>query len=398
MRDARLRTATLDSETAAARAEEARDATAASDTIVALDRLETLRDRLALAEHDLARGTQASADQQARLATMRDCIAALEEARVRLVAGEGSAAALLLASGQGECRDADALLGESSAHPFDFPDPQVMVVDDTAYAFGTNGPAGTIQVLVSNDLGSWELRGSALTAVPGWARPGFTWAPAAVRTFDGYLLFYTARDRISGHQCISRATSPNPEGPYTDTSIAPLICQHDEGGSIDPSPYRDDTGRLHLTWKSEGETVGRRARIWTVPLVHDGSRLAWIPIPLLRTDQPWEGRTIEAPSMTKAAGRWVLLYSGNRWDTADYSVGYALCDGPRGPCTKPADNVVLRTDDRRAGPGGAEAFRTADGRLKVAYAAWDTVHIGRPNPRRLHLATVSMTPLGLRVT
>ena len=109
-------------------------------------------------------------------------------------------------------------------------------------------------------------------------------------------------------------------------------------------------------------------------------------------------RTVEGPSMTKAAGQWVLLYSGNRWDSADYAVGHAICDGPRGPCTKPADNVVLRTDAERAGPGGAEAFRTSDGRLKVAYAAWDVVHVGNPNPRRLHLATVSMTPLGLRVT
>jgi hypothetical protein len=59
---------------------------------------------------------------------------------------------------------------------------------------------------------------------------------------------------------------------------------------------------------------------------------------------------------------------------------------------------VLRSDGAREGPGGAELFRTASGQLKVAYAAWDAGDVGIPNPRRLHLGTVSWTPLGLRIS
>jgi hypothetical protein len=41
------------------------------------------------------------------------------------------------------------------------------------------------------------------------------------------------------------------------------------------------------------------------------------------------------------------------------------------------------------GPGGADAFSTVNGRTAVAYAAWDRGKVGFPNPRRLHLATIS---------
>ena len=53
---------------------------------------------------------------------------------------------------------------------------------------------------------------------------------------------------------------------------------------------------------------------------------------------------------------------------------------------------------RRSATEVNEFFRTSDGQLKVAYAAWDAGEVGIPNPRRLHLGTVSMTPLGLRIS
>ncbi|HEX7135075.1 MAG TPA: family 43 glycosylhydrolase [Iamia sp.] len=399
VRDGRSRIADLEALVRAAEVAQTVDDVATVEIITALDSLSTLQDRIALAQLELDRVRTVSDELVRQLRILHACANALEQARVRLRDGNTSGATAYLAAGEDSCTAAEAMAeGIAAAHPFDFADPQVMQDGGTYYAFGTNGPAGTVQVISSADLTDWEVRGSALTAVPGWAQIGFTWAPAAIKTGSTYTLFYTVRQKVSGKQCISRATASAPAGPYLDTSTGPLVCQLSQAGSIDPSPYRDEAGNLYLTWKSEGETTGGGAGIWMAPLAPDASKMTWFATHLLSVSEEWEGRTIEGPSMGRAGGQWVLLYSGNRWDSGAYSTGYATCAGPSGPCTKPPDNRVLRSDDDREGPGGAEFFRTAGGQLKVAYAAWDDGEVGIPNPRRLHLGTVSMTPLGLRIT
>ena len=376
------------------------DDVATVEIITALDSLQTLEDRIALAELELSRVRSVSEEQVGQLRILHSCANALEHVRTLTRDGDTGGAAAYLEAGRNSCEQAEAMTEGSvdAAHPFDFADPQVMSAGGSYYAFGTNGPAGTVQVLSSSDLSDWDVRGSALRGLPGWARPGFTWAPAAIQTGSTYTLFYTVKHNFSGKQCITRATATNPAGPYEDTSTGPLICQLSQAGSIDPSPYYDETGNLYLTWKSEGETTGGGAAIWMAPLAPDASKMTWFPTQLLTVSQGWEGSTIEGPSMAKAGGSWVLLYSANSWSSSAYSTGYAICVGPSGPCTKPADNRVLRSDGDREGPGGAEFFRTTEGQLKVAYAAWDAGEVGIPNPRRLHLGTVSQTPLGLRIT
>ncbi len=376
------------------------DDVASVEIITALDELSTLRDRIALAELEYSRVQTVSDEQVRQLGILRSCADALEHVRVLVRDGDPGGAAAYLDAGKGSCAAAETLTEGSiaAAHPFDFADPQVMLAGGTYYAFGTNGPGGTVQVLSSSDLSDWDVRGSGLRSLPGWAVNGFTWAPAAIQTGDTYTLFYTVKHAFSGKQCITRATATDPAGPYEDTSTGPLVCQLGQAGSIDPSPYRDETGRLYLTWKSEGETTGGGAGIWMAPVAADGSKLDWFPTRLLGVDREWEGRTVEGPSMGHVDGTWVLLYSANSWDKSAYSTGYATCAGPSGPCTKPADNRVLQSNGDREGPGGAELFRTAGGQTKVAYAAWDAGEVGIPNPRRLHLGTVSMTPLGLRIS
>ena len=67
---------------------------------------------------------------------------------------------------------------------------------------------------------------------------------------------------------------------------------------------------------------------------------------------------VEGPSMIEHEGRYYLCYSANRWDTADYAVGYAICDSPTGPCGKPEEGPWLAGDGRTAGPGGQEVLVT----------------------------------------
>ena len=95
--------------------------------------------------------------------------------------------------------------------------------------------------------------------------------------------------------------------------------------------------------------------------------------------------------MTRVGGRWLLLYSANRWDGADYAVGAAWCEGPGGPCTKQAA-PVLSAEPGLGGPGGAEFVA---GTTLVVFHAWPEGQVGYATgaSRGLRLGRVDTTRL-----
>jgi beta-xylosidase len=264
----------------------------------------------------------------------------------------------------------------------DFPDPFVLRVDQSYYAFATNAFGSNIQVATSSDLATWTDLPDALPNLPSWAaaNAGLTWAPSVLARSGTFVLFYTARDNASGFQCVSRAVSTTPMGPYVDTSSAPLICQTAICGSIDPSPFVDDDGSAYLVWKSDenNPTCGTPPRIWSQPLTSDGISVLGSPTVLLERDQLWEGAVIEGPAMWKSGGAYYLFYSANRYDSADYAVGYGVCQGAIGPCEKktldPSDGggspAILQSAGSALGPGGEQLFQDTGLSLWVVYHAW----------------------------
>jgi beta-xylosidase len=54
-------------------------------------------------------------------------------------------------------------------YPEDFPDPSVIRVGITTYAYATNGPHGNVQVIRSPDLRTWDRLPDALLSLPVWA-------------------------------------------------------------------------------------------------------------------------------------------------------------------------------------------------------------------------------------
>lgn len=260
------------------------------------------------------------------------------------------------------------------------------------YAFSTQNGLNEVPVIRSADLVNWEPVGDALAALPSWSAFGAVWAPAvAPRAIGGFVLYYTTKHAATGLQCLSRAFSALPEGPYVDTSTEPFVCQTDRGGSIDPSPFTAADGSPWLAWKSEGTLEGEPTRLWTAPLTSDGGAFAGEAVNVLSTEEPWEGPIIEAPSMIVEGGRYHLFFSGNRWETADYAIGHAVCDGPAGPCRRAPADAVLRSDATRSGPGGGEVFRSVDGRLLLAHHAWSPSNVGYPSgARRLHIDEVTI--------
>jgi beta-xylosidase len=284
----------------------------------------------------------------------------------------------------------DAPTYENPVVSHDFPDPFVLLSGGTYYAFATNALSSNIQVASSSDLSAWTDLPDALPTLPSWAvaNAGLTWAPSVLVRPGSFVLYYTARDTASGLQCVSRAVSSTPAGPYVDTSSAPLVCQTAICGSIDPSPFVDDDGSAYLVWKSDenNPTCNTPPRIWSQPLTSDGISVVGSPTELLVRDQLWEGAVIEGPDMWKSGGAYYLFYSANRYDSADYAVGYGVCQGPSGPCQKTtldlADGgspAVLQSAGAALGPGGEQLFVDTSLALWVVYHAWtapDTSYSG----------------------
>ena len=271
-----------------------------------------------------------------------------------------------------------ALRGDGPAvYCDDFADPFVLRVGDSYYAYSTNTEDYRIPVLTSSGIFGTAHRRDALAELPGWSSPGKVWAPAVLQRSERFVLYYATPDRRPERECLSVATADRPTGPFVDTSTGPLACP-EGGGAIDPSPFVDVDGRTYLLWKSYGGPDGIVIR----ELAPDGLSFVGETQELLDADQDWEGGLVEAPSMVAHEGRYYLFYSGNDWATVAYGVGYAVCDSPLGPCTKPGAGPWLGSTDKAEGPGGAEVFADEQGRLWMVFHAWVGGKVGYPDGAR----------------
>ncbi|MCA1845342.1 MAG: glycoside hydrolase family 43 protein, partial [Actinobacteria bacterium] len=271
------------------------------------------------------------------------------------------------------------------AYEGDLGDPFILPVGTTGsttsfVAFGTGDWPARIPTARSRDLVTWEKGPDALPDLPGWAaadvRHSLSWAPAVLDTGHGYVLYVTLPDARSGQQCIGVATSPAPEGPYAEVGVGPLVCQHDLGGSIDPSVTRGDDGHLRLLWKDEGNTRGRSSGLWAQPLTADGLHLAGTPHRLLTAQRSWQEKIIEEPAVIPASGGgWWLFYSGSLFDTPTYATGLAYCPDLDGPCRETSGEPFLGTqglnEQGQSAPGGLETFRDQHGALWAVFDTWN---------------------------
>ena len=276
----------------------------------------------------------------------------------------------------------------------DFPDPYVMRVGDTYYAYATtNGGTINIRVITSDDLVHWENLGDALPALPKWSvfNSGYTWAPGVVQIEDKFLMYYVARDKDVDRQCIGVAVSDDPAGPFVDPNTGAFVCQAKLGGSIDAYPFQDDNGKLYLLWKNDGNCCGLDVALWSQELSSDGMNLVGEPVKLIERDQPWERPLIENPAMVKHNDKYYLFYSGNWWESYEYAIGYAVCETVTGPCQKPLNEPWFKYKAPVMGPGGEAFFTDAEGNLWMAYHAWTGAKVGYSGggERSLHIDLVT---------
>jgi beta-xylosidase len=269
-----------------------------------------------------------------------------------------------------------------------FPDAFVLLHGGEFIAYATNnGP--NVPMAISKDLVHWAFVGDAngkrrdaLPQLGSWAKTGFTWAPEVIQLGNRYLLYYTASDKRKNMQCIGVASAADPLGPFVDNSPEPIVCQTALGGSIDASPFRDADGKLYLYFKNDGNRVHARTSLWAQALAANGVSVTGQAVELIKDDQGWEERVVEAPTMVRSPAGYEMFFSGGffGWNPEEgglspYAMGYASCTGPMGPCTPARDNPLLHSfNDREAGclsgPGHQSIF-TVGQHSFISFHAWE---------------------------
>ncbi|WP_051342709.1 glycoside hydrolase family 43 protein [Pseudonocardia spinosispora] len=249
----------------------------------------------------------------------------------------------------------------------DFPDPSILAVGKTYYAYSTSSVYGTtrrhVPVFQSTSAsgpgaGKWADAGDALPQLPAWVAKDRTgassvWAPAVVSRGPGsYLLYFTAQDAKLNVHCIGVATSSSPKGPFTPDGTTPLICRPQYRDSIDPMPFTDADGTRYLLYTSQNNGT----TIWLQRLTPDGITPVGQRRALLTSDRPEEAQVVEAPTLVRRGGKYILFYSGNRYNSGRYFINYASASSLAGPFVKHPGTLLdgNTLNKKYANPGGQE--------------------------------------------
>ena len=162
------------------------------------------------------------------------------------------------------------------------------------------------------------------------------------------------------------------DGPFRPVGDGPLVCPAAQGGAIDPSSYTEN-GRRYLLWKNDGNCCGQDTWLHLQEVTWDGTRTTADPVRLSRQDRSWEGNLVEAPTLVKRAGHYVLFYSADFYGDDRYKTGYAVAATLTGPYTKAA--APLMTTDSFSGavrgPGGQDVVTGPDGRDRILFHGWN---------------------------
>ncbi len=316
----------------------------------------------------------------------------------------------------------------------EFGAPSIIREGGVYYAYATNLDGNNLPLMTSTDLVTWRARDAwppeaglgtwrgyndAMPWPARWAaglppngKPG-VWSPAVAKLGGQFVNAYAVQLTAgSNRHCLTLATSALPTGPFADVTSRPLYCSSDPMGSIDPA-WLTVRGRVYLIWKNAGVPGSKPTQVVGQEMTADGLGFApgSSPSVLLSTAHSWEGNVIEAPSPISYKGRIYLFYSGHKYSTSKYAIGYARCAAPLGPCQRVRSTPLIASDSVVDGPGAQTPVVDAGGRLRLAYSAWRAGRVGYQNPagcrgtatgcnqRRLYLATLKVKGDGnLKVT
>lgn len=249
----------------------------------------------------------------------------------------------------------------NGANPVITADPYI-IQDENGYyyAYGTSDRLNGYGFLAykSKDLIEWEEVGTVYyTSKETWGIRDF-WAPEVLKYKDQYYLHYTAKDQ-DGKIRIGMAVSDSAAGPFEDIKNEPFF---DPGYNIIDSNILIDDEKMYLYFSRDcSENVIDNYHVSQTYVVEMNKEMDFIgePIQLITPELSWElksgdYRWNEAPEVIKHQDKYYLMYSGNFYNSRDYSLGYAVSDSPTGPFVKPENNRFLYVEDdwmHISGPG-----------------------------------------------
>ena len=252
------------------------------------------------------------------------------------------------------------------------PDPGVYYHIENGYYYVYNTHRKAFR---SKDLVNWEGIADVMDTE---GSADMTWAPEVFkRKEDGLLyMFYTQDTKLY----IAKSTSP--EGPFIYHS-GPLF----DNWSIDSHYFMDDDGKEYIYWNTGGcdETSG----IWVGELNDDLSGVIDPQRCFGAKTHPesWITECVrEAPFLLKHEGIYYLVYSGNGTG-ANYGLGYATADNPRGPWTIHPDNPIMH--DGATGPGHCSFTWSPDSSYLLVF-----YHQGHEGKRRTSVDKAEFTENG----
>ena len=192
----------------------------------------------------------------------------------------------------------------------DLPDPSIIRVGDTYYASSSsNDFAPVFPIFESKDLVNWKQVSAVFAEPPAWAAKDF-WAPELYYLNGTFYVYYTAKRKDNGISCVGVATTKDIYQGFTDHGI--LIEWGNE--AIDGFVFRDDDGKLYITWKAYGLTLRRDVELLCSEMSSDGLNLVGNPFSLTDRTKTWKGEAGEGQVLTKHNGfllpvlfcRWLL--------------------------------------------------------------------------------------------
>ena len=175
--------------------------------------------------------------------------------------------------------------------------------------------------------------------------------------------------------CLGTAVATNPAGPYTPNSQQ-FTCPTGNGGAIDASGYKDSDGSRWVVYKIDGNNIGNgglcnngNPPLKPTPILiqrvsGNGYTTQGSPTQILDRDNN-DGPLVEAPSLSKINGRYVLWFSSNCYSTTLYDVTFAVSSTINGLYAKRGPMLVTGRLGLSA-PGGAEV--TPDGKFMAFHA------------------------------
>ncbi len=267
-------------------------------------------------------------------------------------------------------------------------DPSTIIREGGDYWFFCTGMG--VNAYRSRDLTTWEGSKPVFTQMPAWHRDvvpdqkGHLWAPDVIKNGDRYFVYYSVSSFGVNTSAIGLATAAtldpaSPDYGWRDEGIIVQTRKEDKFNAIDPAIFRDDDGRL---WMSFGS-------FWSgLKLIEldakTGKRVA--------PDSPlfsiaWK-EAIEAPAIHKRDGWYYLFVNWGiccRGVESTYEIRVGRSRDITGPyldrdgvdLMKGGGTAFLATEGTMIGPGHVGIF-SEDGKDWLGIHFYDRAQNGRP--------------------